>query len=147
MTSANLEVILVNLRKPTLKKHPCSLAMTSVSDWEQASSAFFYLEFLSVLVGKHLVNKWPFDPCDPSLSTFRTKWPLNGDVPAGMGASRLVAQPVTQPPLLPKQQKLPYKPRRCLREDTLIFRVNWEVLSPGPYSWQQLPWELIIAPY
>lgn len=49
------------------------------------------LKFLSMLVGKHLVNNWPFDPSAP-LSTFRTKWPLNGDVPAGMDVSRLVVQ-------------------------------------------------------
>ena len=63
-----------------------------VSDRDQASPAFLSLENLSMLVGKHLVNNWPFDPCAPSLSTFRTEWPLGGDVPAGMGVSRLVAQ-------------------------------------------------------
>lgn len=43
---------------------------------------FLSFKFLSMSVGKHLLNNWLFDPCTPSLSTFRTKWPL-------MGMSRL----------------------------------------------------------
>lgn len=89
-----------------------------------------------MLVGKHLVNNRPFDPCAPCLSTFRSKWPLNGDVPAGMDVSRLVVQ-LLLPPL--NNRGPPCESWRCLRRDMLIFQVNWAVFSSEPYSWQQLP--------
>lgn len=77
------------------------------------------LQFVSTLVGKHLVNKWLFYPCAPSLSTFRTKWPLNGDVPAGTEVSRLVV-----PLPIPIRIEGPYheSQRYCCVMDMLAFQ-------------------------
>lgn len=96
----------LNLNKDRLgpKKSSFSLHVPFSFLFYQPSQILFYIylvktehhllscpvKFLFALVGTHLVNNRPSDPRAASLSTFRTKRPLNGDVPAGMDMSRLV---------------------------------------------------------
>lgn len=81
------------------------LPLTSVSDWDWASLTFFSPWVLIYVSGQTPCKQVAIWSLSPSLSTFRTKWPLHGDVPTGMGVSRLVAE--SKPPSLQWQRHSP----------------------------------------
>lgn len=100
----------------------------------------FSCQFLTMLVGTHLVNNWPSDPHAPSLSTFRRMRPLNGDVLAGMDMPRLVVHPPPPNPPPHYRPSLPVNHGDFLEGICSSFKWFFKaVLFSGSYSWQQLP--------